>query len=408
MRGLTMLLLPALLLAQRPPASPAGAFDRELKRNRFGTWLVLEDEGAAWGAAMRSALDEEPMILLNLPLKVVAGGKKADALAPVLRERFGWPKGAHWALVDAKGRVKAEGAGIPMPGALGRAVEQAGISSRAQELEAFLRHNPDRQDARAALVQDYLAVATRRTKKALNLSGSKPAPSEPVPVKPLDPEVDLKIWAAVAQQLDTVLREVGGAPDGSHGFLLGHQIRRSAAEHSPSMIAVLERHKATLEETLRRSPENFATWQLWIAASQKCGGWPLQPLLATIPALPGTPPGSWPPQGIFEAYLKDAKSRSDWTTIREVLEPRWNDLRDAALDGQMHLGNNAISWDWNLGPLLEAQVSQGDIGAADQVLNEAAEVMGWPGLPGKARDLATRLNRPDLATRWGALAVKGR
>ncbi|WP_243288800.1 hypothetical protein [Geothrix terrae] len=408
MRGLMLLLLPALLLAQRPPTSPTGAFDRELKRNRFGTWLVLEDEGAAWGAGMRSALDEEPMILLNLPLKVVAGGKKPDALAPVLRERFGWAKGAHWALVDAKGRVKAEGAETPMPGALGRAVEQAGISSRAQELEAFLRQNPDRLDARSALCQEYLAVATRRTQKALNLPGPTPAPSEPAPVKPLDPEADLKIWAAAAQQLDTSLREAGGAPDGSLGYLLGLRIRRSAAEHSPSMIAVLTRHKATLEELLRRSPESFATWQLWIAAAQKCGGWPLQPLLATIPALPGTPPGFWPPQGIFEAYLKDAKARSDWTAIREVLEPRWNDLRDGVLDGQMQLGNNAISWDWGLGLLLETLVSQGDIGAADQALNEAAEVVSWPGLPGKARDLATRLNRPDLAARWGALAAKGR
>src|SRR5512133_3893112 len=201
MRSLMLLLLPAILMAQRPPASPADAFNRELKRNRFGTWLVLEDEGAAWGAAMRSALDEEPMILLNLPLKVVAGGKKADALAPVLRERFGWAKGAHWALVDAKGRVKAEGAETPMPGALGRAGEQAGPSSRAQELEAFLRQNPDRLDARAALFQEYIAVATRRTQKTLNRPGSKPASPEPVPAKPLDPEADLKIWAAAAQQL---------------------------------------------------------------------------------------------------------------------------------------------------------------------------------------------------------------
>ncbi|GLH67768.1 hypothetical protein [Geothrix edaphica] len=407
MRSLMLLLLPAILMAQRPPASPADAFNRELKRNRFGTWLVLEDEGAAWGAAMRSGLDEEPMILLNLPLKVVAGGKKADALAPVLRERFGWAKGAHWALVDAKGRVKAEGAETPMPGALGRAVEQAGPSSRAQELEAFLRQNPDRLDARAALCREYLVVATRRTQKALSLPGSKPAPSEPAPVKPLDPEVDLKIWAAAAQQLDLILREAIGSPDGSLGFLFSPRLRSSAAEQSPSMIAVLVRHKATLEETLRRSPESFTTWQLWIAASQKCGGWPLQPLLATIPVLPGTPPGLWPPQGIFEEYLKDAKSRSDWTTVREVLEPRWSGLRDAVMDGQMEWGSNALSWDW-LDPLLEAQVSQGDIGAADQMLSEAAEVVGWPGLPGKARDLATRLNRPDLAARWGALAVKGR
>jgi hypothetical protein len=42
------------------------------------------------------------------------------------------------------------------------------------------------------------------------------------------------------------------------------------------------------------------------------------------------------------------------------------------------------------------------------VLNEAAEVISWPGLPAKARDLALRLNRPDLATRWGALTPKSR
>ncbi|WP_026852871.1 hypothetical protein [Geothrix fermentans] len=408
MRGLTMLLLPALLLAQRPPASPAGAFDRELKRNRFGTWLVLEDEGAAWGAAMRSALDEEPMVFLNLPMKVVAGGRKPDALAPVLRERFGWTKGARWALVDAKGQVRGEGTEAPTSAALGKAMEGAGMSSRAQELSTFLRQNPDRVDARTALLLEYLTVATRRTSKALNLPGAKPAPSNPAAVVLLDSEADLKIWAPAAQQLDALLRETGGSPDGFWGFLFGSRIRRSAAEHSPSMIAVLTRHRATLEELLRRSPESVATWQIWIAASQKCGGWPLQPLLAGIPALPGTPPGSWPPPGIFEEYLKDAKSRSDWTTIREVLEPRWNSLRDGILDGQFEWGNNASTWEWSLGPLLEAQISQGDTGAADQVLNEAAEVVGWAGLPGKARDLATRLNRPDLATRWGAMTVKGK
>jgi hypothetical protein len=404
-----LLLLPAILLAQRPQASPIDAFNRELKRNRFGTWLVLEDEGAAWGAAMRSALDEEPAVLLNLPLKVVAGGQKGDGLAPTLRERFGWSKGAHWALVDAKGRIRAEGAETPTPSAVGRAAEQAGTSSRKQELEAFLRENPDRLDAQMALLQEQLTVASRRTQKLLSTAGAKPAAHpDQAPVKQLDPEVDLKLWAAAAQQLDRVLRDTGGSSGDSLGFLLSLRLRRSAAEHSPSMAAVLARHKGAMEEALRRQPEHFEAWQLWIAASQKCGGWPLQPLLATIPALPGTPPGSWPPPGIFGEYLKDAKSRSDWTTIREVLEPRWSDLRDSVLDGQMHLGNNAISWEWSLGPLLEAQVSQGDIGAADQVLNEAAEVVGWPGLPAKARDLATRLNRPDLAARWGALTPKGR
>jgi hypothetical protein len=50
----------------------------------------------------------------------------------------------------------------------------------------------------------------------------------------------------------------------------------------------------------------------------------------------------------------------------------------------------------------------GDVGTAEQLLGEANEVAGWSGLPGRARDLATRLNRPDLAVRWGALTPKGR
>jgi hypothetical protein len=409
-----LLLMPALLLAQRPPASPADAFNRELKRNRFGTWLVLEDEGAAWGGTMRSALDEEPMVLLNLPLKVVAGGRKADALAATLRERFGWSKGARWALVDANGRVRAEGAEAPTPSALGRAADQAGLSSRAQELEAFLRQNPDRLDARAALIQIHLAVANRRTRKALGVTEAKPEvkPGEtpgPTPVKPLAPEADLAIWAAAAHQLDLILRETGGSYlGGAQGFMLSMWIRRSAAEHSLSMVAVLNRHRGALEETLRRQPENSEVWQLWIVASQKCGGWPLQPLLATIAPMPGTSAGQWPPWSILEEYLKDAKSRGEWATIREVLEPRWAEFRDSMLDGRGNMGSEAFPWDWILGPLVEAQVSQGDIGAADQVLSEAAEVISWPGLPAKARDLAMRLKRPDLAARWGALTPKGR
>jgi hypothetical protein len=404
-----LLLMPALLLAQRPQASPADAFNRELKRNRFGTWLVLEDEGAAWGAAMRAALDEEPMVLLNLPLKVVAGGKKADALALTLRERFGWPKGAHWALVDAKGRVRAEGAEAPTPSSLSRATEQAGTSSRMQELEAFLRQNPDRLDARVVLFQEQTTAASRRTQKALGIVEPKvAAPSDQAPVKLLEPEADLKIWAPAAQNLDEILQDAGGSIGGSMGFLFSLRIRRSVADRSPAMVAVLTRHKGTLEEVLRRQPENVEAWQVWVVASQKCGGWPLQPLLATFQPLPGTEPGDWPPSGILEEYLKDAKARSEWMRIREVLEPKWAAIRDAILDQRRMPANYGPLWDWLLGPLVEAQVSQGDAGAAEQVLSEAVDLVGWPGLPANAQNLATRLNRPDLAARWGALTSKGR
>lgn len=410
MRGLMLMLLPIVLLAQRPPASPGAAFERELKKNRFGTWLVLEDEASAWGTAMRAALDEEPMVLLNLPLKVVAGGMKPQALAPLLRERFGWAKGAHWALVDARGAVRMEGSSAPTVATLARAAEQGGMGSRIQELEAFLRQHPDRTDARFAVVRESLQVATRRTRKALPPEASPQEatpPKEPIPLRLLGPELDLKIWAGTAQHLDLLLREAGSLP-GMMDYLLGIGLRRSLMERSPLMIALLTKHRAAIEEALQRNPDDDGTWLLWVHASRKCGGWPLRPLLATLEPLPGTPPGFWPPEAVLKFYLEDAKAMGDWVAIRSSLEPRWAAVRDSILDGDVEYGNTSQFWDALFQPLLEAFLVQGDVGAADQLLSEASSVAPWPGLPAKAKELATRLNRPDLAARWGALGAAGK
>ena len=406
MRGLMLLLLPAVLMAQPSPASPAAAFDRELKRNRFGTWLVLEDESSTWGAAMRAALDEEPVVLLNLPLKVLAGGEKPDILAPLVRERFGWAKGAHWALVGTRGEVRVEGSSAPTVAALARAIEQGGMGSRIQELEVFLRQHSDRLDARFALVRESLQVATRRTRRALPPETAPKDPAQPLaPPRPLEPELDLKIWAGAAQHLDLLLRDAEALP-GISTYLLSVGLRRSLVEHSPLMVALLTKHRAPMEEALQQNPDDDGTWMLWVTASRKCGGWPLQPLLATLEPLPGTPPGFWPPEAVLRFFLEDAKARGDWVAIREVLEPKWTSVQDRILDGVMEFGNNSMLWDWIVGPLMEAQLAQGDGGAADQVLSEANDAAPWPGLPAKAKELATRLNHPDLAARWGALGVK--
>ena len=214
----------------------------------------------------------------------------------------------------------------------------------------------------------------------------------------LDPESDLKIWSAVVQQLDRLFqgawREAGYQP--------GLAISISAAEHSPSMIAVLTRHRGDIEEALRQQPNATDLWLVWLGASKKCG-WPLLPLLQTLQPLPGTMPGEWPPVVALTTFIKDARARRDWIAIREVLEARWEHLKTSteALNGESW-------WGLLLSPLLESLVSLGEVGAADLLINEAVATEGSSGLPGKARDLATRLKRPDLATRWGALLPKGR
>lgn len=403
MRSPLLMLIPAILMAQRSALPPAEAFDRELKRNRLGTWLVLEDEGAAWGAAVRTALDEEALVALNLPLRVVSGGGKPDALAATLRDRFSWAKGAHWALVDMKGRVLVEGSSQPTVSGLATAAEQVGVKSRAQELEDFLRRNPDHLEAQGALLKELVVVANRRTQKALGPIAEPPAgaqPAAPEPPRKLDAESDLKIWSPVVLRLDRLFqgawREVG--------IELGLTLRLSSAEHSPSMVAILTRYKGDMEEALRRRPNAVEPWIVWLAASRTCGGWPLAPLLQSLQPLPGTSPGEWPPMMALNEFIKDAKARRDWGAIREVLEARWEDLRS----GEYRRGGGENIWNRLLSPLLEALVSLGDVSAADQLVSEAMAAEGWAGLPGQARDLATRLNRPDLAARWGALTPKGR
>jgi len=403
MRSPLLMLIPAVLMAQRSALPPQEAFDRELKKNRLGTWLVLEDDGAAWGAMARTALDDDMLVALNLPLKVMSGGKKPDALAAILRERYSWAKGAHWALVDAKGLILVERSSQPTVPGLVAAAEQAGVKSRTQELEDFLKQNPDHLEAQCALLRELIIVANRRTLKTLGPTPEKTAAASPEVLEPprkLEAEDDLRIWSPVVLRMDRLFkgawREAGMDPYVA--------ITISKAEHSPAMIALLTRYKGDMEETLRHRPNAGEPWFTWLAASRKCSGWPLMPLLQSLQPLPGTTPGEWPPLAALNAAIKDMRDRRDWGGIREVLEARWEDMRNS----ENRWGSGATLWNWVLSPLVEALVSLGDVGAADQVLGEAVATDGWSDLPGQARDLATRLNRPDLAARWGALTPKGR
>jgi hypothetical protein len=216
----------------------------------------------------------------------------------------------------------------------------------------------------------------------------------------LDAESDQKIWAPVVRPLERLLqgawREAGSDP----GLILS----TASAEHSPSMIALLSRYKGDMEETLRRRPSAVDAWLMWLAASRKCGGWPLAPLLQALQPVPGTPPGEWPPMMVLSEFIKDARGRKDWISIRDTLAPRWEDLRS----GEYRWGGGEALWNRMLSPLLEALISLGDTGSADQLLSEAAAYDRWTGLAGSARDLAIRLNRPDLATRWGGLTTRDR
>ena len=102
--------------------------------------------------------------------------------------------------------------------------------------------------------------------------------------------------------------------------------------------------------------------------------------------------------------MRDAKKRGDWRAIREAMEPRWEEWRRDGRRAAMGQGPGERIWSRILQPLVEALISLGDAGAADQVVLQAMETLRWEGVAAQARDLAQRLNRSDLALRWGALS----
>jgi len=399
-----LLALPATLVAQGLRTSnPAEAFERQLKQNRLGMWLVLEDEAATWGTGARAVLQDDNLVALNLPLLLV-GGKKPDAMSTYLRERYGWVRGGHWALLDAAGQVQAEGATQPTAAMLGAAAERAGLKTRAQELVEFLARNSDHLEAQVALLREWHLIACRRTKRALRPVPEKPVaaaePDPPEELRLLGMEQDLKIWSETARLLDHLLQgdwiEVAGE--------LPLALAGDEAAQSPTLRDLWTHHLPQVESALRRQPNSWDLWRVWILGADVAGGRPLAPLLASLEPLPGTAPEDWPPAAVLEAFVRDAKKRGDWRAIREAMEPRWEEWRRDARRAAMGPGPGERIWARVLQPLLEALISLGDAGTADQVVVQAIDSLKWEGVATLARDLAQRLNRGDLALRWGGLA----
>ena len=404
MRGPVLMLLPVALVAQGVRTSnPADAFERQLKQNRLGMWLVLDDEAATWGTAARALMLEDNLVALNLPL-LLAGGKKPDAMSTYLRERYGWVRGGHWALLDATGRVQAEGATPPTAAGLGAAAERAGLKTRAQELVEFLARNGDHLEAQTALLHEWNLIACRRTKRALGPVPEKPVaaaePDQPEEPRLLGIEQDLKIWSETARLLDHLFQgdwiEVAGE--------LPMALAGDEATYSPSMRDLWTHHLPQVEGALRRQPNSWDLWRVWILGADVSGGRPLAPLLDSLEPLPGTAPEDWPPAAVLEAFVRDAKKRGDWRAIREAMEPRWEEWRRDARRAAMGSGPGERIWNRVLQPLLEALIRLGDAGTADQVVAQAIDSLRWEGVAALARDLAQRLNRSDLAVRWGALS----
>ncbi len=374
--------------------------------------------------SLRKVLRSET--LADLTIEVVPlGAPETEPVAGWVRTSFdpGGPRA--WVLIDAQGRCLAKGTEAPRPERLAEQLAGQGIQGPTRKLRAFLRLHPSHLEARCALMKELRKISERRTRALLkvetktlqedmregkfrfSLNGLR-IPDLPKDVRSLAPEEDVLLWAAYANEVDRIFKE-GRWQEAELAFqdLESLPLER----YSPLMQEVYRRHLPLVEAALEARPTSSDLWGVWSWMARVLGERPVRQLLARLAPVPeafrDTP---WPPRALRDLLVKEARGASDWSGLKEVLQPHWEEQRDlvaamkgnrgvqagGGLQGMLEEGYETIGE-----PLLEALLRTGDVGAAESL---GSEVLGWEWEPAPARlaALARRCNHPELATRWAA------
>lgn len=410
----------ATISFRRPDKEPEtlAQLVRKLKRDRTASWVLLggsrSDVHAEWLPGFQKALrTDDELSAVGLP--VLSLGSKAP-LASELRARQGWGPEARWALVAADGTTLESEAGPAHPKRLADLLAGHGIQGEMRELEAFLAKHPGHLQAQETLLALYLRTAIARTgahTAARTGPASKPAPAkegESGAQKP-EPELlsegeDQAIWGKAARLLERVIQ--------SGDWRLGPMwawtaIRYPNGHHSPLMAEASRRALPAVEEALRQHPGHHQVWMLWAQLAENAGGRSLRNLMDSITPAPGDP--EFVPESVLVGYIQDARSRSDWAGLVDLLGPRWERKKEegytvVALDEEgQKVDALKGRWESFLKPLVEAHLRLGSTLEADRIVREVMAWMPSKGLPGWASALATSCGQPALASQWATMAV---
>lgn len=367
-----------------------------------GLWVVLEDDKGSFAGALQAAQRTDSLIRFDL------GTRSCGLKSPLGQEilaRQGWEAVPRWVLLDAKGQVAAESTRKPTAETLVEALEKAGVRSRVDRLEAFVRANPDHGEALEVLLKLRLDLADRRMEA---LAIWKAVTGEPVETRelqrPLTDEEDQLIWGPVAETLETLVLRSDW--QGSGVFWAGNL--QGQPRISPLVQAAAARVLPEVELALRRHPTHWMTWHLWLKLSGWAGGRPLLPFLGTLVPAPGGDE-TFPPDNVVQAYVKEAKARKDWQAIRDLMLPHWERTREQEIlflsnegEGSTHSAERT-QWENSVEPLIEALLRLGDAGTADRVVQEALGMIHSKSIGTWAAQVATRCGQPSYAQRWAAL-----
>ncbi len=380
-----------------------------LRRSGQPAWVVLEDPRRPMASSLLSVLNQEP--LLSFDYQMIQATLEGP-MGHELRGAFGW-EGPCWGVVSPRGELLVSGPLVPTATELLDRLKGAGIQSKLEVLEAFIRRYPDHLEAREAFLGELLNLGCRRMFPLVKEGASEKGGGRDSVVElraPLSDEDDARIWANLAAGLEPHL--LSGDYQRTHGWSLWG-LDMGVVRHSRLMQAVALKALPMVEEALRQSPSHNDLWDWWLRLSGLAGGRPLRPLLESLVLAPGENRGTIPPPQVVARYLQNARASARWDLVKELLQPRWEaqlgwvtQITGMDANGKPMEDGLGMSWDSLTGPLLEAHLRSGDTQAADQLVQD---INAWqPGsvsLPRRAAAMATTCGYPDLAARWGALKV---
>lgn len=436
---LTLICAGVGLVAQVPPVtSPMiRLLEMDLQDSKTGNIIILDGPKNEWKPKVDAMVSDSAWIDLELSLRYYR--QKSSEVGSWLMAKHAVGPGPCWALFAEKGRLVAFGTSVPNIESLAKAALDADIKTYNGLLREFLRSNPDHLEAQQRLLRQLINNASRKMKLKL---GEKRDPISPAdeqedfekytrqheaeleakedakvkatgtdkPPPDLSAEDDQAIWGEVADRLVSLFRSGDWSLIESWWILPGE-----TAGRSPRMRAVCIHALPEVEAALGRRPEAWSLWFLWLGLSKVVGGRPIGPLLDSLTPLPTTSPLNWPPMAVREAYIKDARGRSDWQSIRDFLLPQWereelsravgkNDTWVRQVDGKTQPPiETGMDWRGFTEPLAEALLRLGETHLADRIVTASFIQHPWASLPKRAQQLALRCNQPALAAQWGAL-----
>lgn len=402
---------------------------RQLARQSGPLLLILAEAeaGAPQPLTLRQLVEEDGLEEVRVQSAVVSPKTPRSAEHNrALRSHLGLPA-AHWALIAAGGNCVASGTKHLDAAGLKAALESAGLRTAIQNLQAFLRRNPDHLEAREKLLARLRDLADRRTRLVLaEGSHRKPLPPAearqvvalrdtlPKPDSILTPEQDLRIWGATYLELNRAYQgddwlAIKLPPEPPRGFLAVQPSAFPMEAASPLMKGLFRRHRAALLAKLREVPEDLNILHHWLWTSLVLE----EPLIPTFEGLrtPWTDyqslrsGKSWPGQVVQRALAAEAAANGDWTRLRRILLLRWQEgAEDRNYSRSVKAAANGEDEQWKeIGlPGLEACLRSGAPQEAGSILDGAMEARAAATFLEEAVSLARRLGRADVARAWQA------